>query len=400
LLDNNILNGSQYGFVDGKSIIEQMMVCMHNWNSALMERSELHCIYFDISKAFDTVSHLKLIYKLRCLGFCPVLVNWLTAYLFGRSFVVRVNNCLSNKHAVLPGVPQGSTLGPLLFVIYVNDLFSVVKNSTMLMFADDCKLLNIIHNDNDKLLLQTDIDAVCLWYALWQFKPNIDKTVFLALFKRALSNYTAGNALISACNNVTDLGLLYDCNINFRCHIANITRRAHFLVHNMFLMFKNHDRKFYVHLYVTFVRPILEFCTPVWSPQLVQDIECIENVQRSFTRRICRDMSYSERLSCLHLKSLEERRVVFDLMYFFNMRSNANNTLFNDYFAPFNSPRYVNCYRVLYTNMSLVKRLWFHRVITYWNFLPTNVKLAPSYSAFCNHLSECNFNVFLRAARA
>jgi hypothetical protein len=398
LVSNKILNQHQFGFMKEKGVVDQMLECMHFWQLALENKAELHCVYFDIAKAFDTVSHRKLIFKLRCMGINSTLTDWLTSYLSDRCFVVKVNGVHSSKFKVLSGVPQGSTLGPLLFICYINDLFSVVSFSSMFMFADDCKLMKLMSTMDDQNLLQLDINCVYQWYITWQFKPNIDKTMFLNLFGKMLASYVVNNTNILLNKSVTDLGISYDSNLSFRGHIMMISRRAYYVLHNMFCMFQHHNANFYVHLFVTYIRPLLENCTVIWSPHLIKDIDYIENIQRYFTRRICPpNLNYIQRLQVLNLKSLEVRRIMFDLKYFFKLRL-SNSTLFAAHFVSFSSSRYINHYRVSYTHSVTAKNLWFHRVVKFWNYLPDNVKCIQSYAQFCNHLNNCNFDVLLKGA--
>ena len=175
LFDCSILLPNQYGFVSGKGITDQYLECLNMWCLSMNSHSGLHCIYFDIAKAFDTVSHAKLLYKLTCIGISREIVDWIAAYLHNRTFCVRVNNCYSLSKTVLSGVPQGSTLGPLLFIMYINDLPMCVKSSKLLLFADDCKILKQIKCQNDVNLLQVDIDAAVKWYNDWQLNLNVDK---------------------------------------------------------------------------------------------------------------------------------------------------------------------------------------------------------------------------------
>ena len=173
---------NQFGFVEGKGITEQYLECLDLWCLSVNSHSGLHCVYFDIAKAFDTVSHSKLLYKLRCIGFSNEIIDWIETYLQDRTFRVRVNNCYSTPAYVSSGVPQGSTLGPLLFIIYINDLAQCVKSSSMLLFADDCKLIHQIRTHEDSVSLQLDIDAVVNWYSEWQLALNVDKSCVLCFF--------------------------------------------------------------------------------------------------------------------------------------------------------------------------------------------------------------------------
>ena len=139
-------------------------------------------IYFDFSKAFDTVSHQRLSLKIKANGIAGKILAWIDAFLSGREQVVRVNGELSNSKLVISGIPQGSVLGPLLFVLYINDLPEVV-NSNILLFADDTKIFHQVNSREDALSIQKDINALEQWSYKWLLKFNTEKCHVLTLGK-------------------------------------------------------------------------------------------------------------------------------------------------------------------------------------------------------------------------
>jgi hypothetical protein len=357
-----------------------------------------HVIFFDISKAFDTVSHAKLIYKLKMLGFSDYIVHWFESYLKNRYFVVRVNNVFSNEMSVFSCVPQGSTLGPLLFLIFMLDLPKVVKNCMLYLYADDCKLIKSIADIKECILLQSDINAVCSWYDKWQLAINVKKSTHFSYMCTTDFVYTANNDVIPFSDYVTDLGVTYDRNLDFSRHIDNIVRKAKYTLHRIFCLFSGHDNNFYLHMYITYVRPLLESSTPIWSPRFVYLINRLESVQRYFTRRVLADydLSYNDRLKILGLKSLEERRIYFDVKLLHKIYFHTEYDLLKAYFRPVRSARL--CYNFCnnYCSTEYIRHFWFNRVINYWNMLPNSVKCCASHDMFCTHLKDFDFSHCLR----
>ena len=137
-------------------------------------------IYLDFSKAFDSVSHRKLLFKLGCFGISGTLLDWFGDYLHDRKQRVVVEGVSSSVHDVISGVPQGSVIGPLLFLLCVNDLPNVAINSKVALFADDSKCFRVVHSPADNDPLQLDLDSMCLWSVYWSLKFNAEKSLFLS----------------------------------------------------------------------------------------------------------------------------------------------------------------------------------------------------------------------------
>ena len=162
--------------------LQQMLIFLdHIINNPLQS----DVIYFDISKAFDTVSHSILLNKLWSIGITGVLWAWFKCYLTNRYQRVAINNCFSNLLPVISGVPQGSILGPLLFLVYINDMPDYICHSLLLIFADDTKCLKQIHTVNDRNALQEDIDSLFSWSRDSDLNFNLKKCVHLS-FKHSI----------------------------------------------------------------------------------------------------------------------------------------------------------------------------------------------------------------------
>ena len=174
LINHELLTSCQHGFMKGRSCVTQLLAVLDEWTEAMEQGSDIDCIYLDFSKAFDSVPHQRLLMKLRKFGISEKNLSWTRAFLLGREQLVTVNGELSRVAAVLSGIPQGSVLGPLLFICFVNDMPNVV-HSHIQMFADDTKLYCEVNNMQNAHDLQKDLTALESWTATWQFNFNAEK---------------------------------------------------------------------------------------------------------------------------------------------------------------------------------------------------------------------------------
>ncbi len=168
LYTNNVLSCKQHGFQYKCSCITQLLECLKDWSLSFDNKIETDVIYLDFSKAFDTVAHQRLLYKLDHYGINGYIKVWISHFLSHRRQRVVLRNGVSNWKNVVSGVPQGSILGPLLFIIFINDLPASVS-STAELFADDTKLYREIHNLHDCDLLQSDLNALSAWSNIWYY---------------------------------------------------------------------------------------------------------------------------------------------------------------------------------------------------------------------------------------
>ena len=180
LISNNLLSGKQFGFMKGKSTILQLLKVLDDWTEAVDARLPVDVIYTDFQKAFDSVPHSGLLQKLTSVGIKGKLHAWIQSFLSNRKQRVKIKGCTSEWMEVLSGVPQGSVLGPLLFIIYINDIVDTLGCHCYL-YADDMKLYKIIQSNDDCISLQSDMDRVVEWSSDWKIKLNIAKCKVIRL---------------------------------------------------------------------------------------------------------------------------------------------------------------------------------------------------------------------------
>lgn len=232
LKTNNIISDAQFGFVPGRSCNLQLLDVMEAWTAALDAGIPVDVVYTDFSKAFDTVSHRMLLHKLETLGIKGKLLEWITNFLRGRKQCVRVKISMSEWKPVTSGVPQGSVLGPVLFLCYINDLPEKICDSNIRLFADDAKLSKEIQNQTDSSELQEDINRMCTWTQEWSLQTNATKCKVMHVGKKnndyEYSMTTAeGNMILKTAKKEKDLGVTVDENLTFSEHIGKIVKKAY-----------------------------------------------------------------------------------------------------------------------------------------------------------------------------
>ena len=317
-LANNLISEHQHGFVSRKSTQTHLLESGNFWTYWLGEKEAVDVLYLDISKAFDTVSHDKLLYKLYKLGFRGCTHKWIESFLIERSQNVKINNTLSSSCKVKSGVPQGSVLGPLLFLLFINDIVSCVNECSIKIFADDCKLYLCVRKMENYHILLRSICSFFTWTDDNQLEIALQKCFILHLgsFNPNLPYVLKiPYAPIPETKQIKDLGVLVSDDLKFSDHCLSVSKKA---FQRMLLIFRtclSRDRSFLLATYKTYVRPLLEYNSPVWSPFLHKDIIMVEKVQKRFTKRIpgLTNLDYEERLRALNLHSLEQRRIVADL---------------------------------------------------------------------------------------
>lgn len=322
----SLLSPFQHGFIKGRSSTTNLMEFTSHVFAAFRNKCQVDAIYTDFSKAFDTVLHNLLVYKLDALGFTPKLVHWITSYLTNRTQKVRFNNFDSSDILVSSGVPQGSHLGPLLFVLYLNDLPSVVKFSNMLMFADDVKLFMPIRSVVDYNFLQEDLNALTNWCILNGMSLNKGKCKKLSFCRSTALNFTysVDSHILENVFTFVDLGIILDSKLRFDLHINSCINKARSTLAFIKRWSKEFDDPYLTkRLFETLVRPGLEYASVVWWPYNNCYIDRIESIQKQFLLFALRSLGwnyndlppYESRLMLIHLPSLDKRRYMLSAMF-------------------------------------------------------------------------------------
>jgi hypothetical protein len=403
LLAKGLISKHQHAFIKKHSTITNLLECTHDWAIAMHGVKAVDAIYIDFSRAFDSVVHSKLLYKLSNYGISGCLLKWISAFLTDRSQCVVLEHCFSEWLPVVSGVPQGSVLGPILFILYIDDISAVFSNSTVTykLFADDCKLYSTINTDLDNLALQSALDRLQQWSCDWQLTINVSKCHTLHLGRKNNHNkYFLKGCLIDAPPVVTDLGVDIDLDLKYDGHINKIVGKAYSRVGMIFKGFASRSVQVLKKAFVAYVRPVLEYASNVWSPHVLKHSNAIERVQKHFTKRIASlsNLSYPERLAAIDLEPLEIRRLKADLVLYYKCLNNIVALPGNDYFQQSQhiSQTRTGGNRLIrpFCSTNRFENDFFNRCITCWNSLPPNVINATSINIFKRHLSNVDLSAF------
>ena len=287
---NDLLYPKQYGFLPKKSTNAQLLRYFNEISSCLLDGCQVDAVYLDFSKAFDSIVHSKLVFKLQKYGISDSLLEWISCFLTDRIQTVKVNNSFSEWSPVVSGVPQGSVLGPLLFLIYINDLSTSCPDLKLLfLFADDAKCFACIRSLNDCIILQSSLDSVSNWSNLWQLNLASDKCQTLSFTYHTASflfNYSVNSIPLVRVGDVLDLGVRFSQELSFSTHIKDMCNKGRRKASIILNCFKTKNRAILFRAFSTFVRPILDYCSNLWCPYKKSEIDLIESVQKRFTKRL------------------------------------------------------------------------------------------------------------------
>jgi hypothetical protein len=259
--------------------------------------------------------------KLKSFRITDNVYNWIENWLSDREQRVVLNGSFSDWKQVTSGVPQGSVLGPLLFIIFVDDMDQAVC-SKLLKFADDAKLFRCVSDPGSVDVLRDDLKSLCHWSEDWQMVFNVDKCKVMHFgAHNAKETYSINNNVLADVIEERDLGVIIQDNLKVSEQCSKVVKTANCILGMIRRSFENKSSDIILPLYKSLVRPHLEYCVQAWRPHLVKDIKLIEGVQHRATRMMT-DLygkTYEQRLKCLNLTTLETRRLRGDLIELFKL---------------------------------------------------------------------------------
>lgn len=323
----------QHGFSKKRSTVTNLMEFT---NFAFKNHRQVDVLYNDYEKAFDRVNHNILISKLNKLNLPSNLIYWLRSYLRNRRQHVKFNNRSSKEFLVNSGVPQGSHLGPTLFLLFINDIVQELGSDVFIsLFADDLKIAVAINSIQDTLKLQSAINKLKAWCTANDLHLNLSKCSVMSISNKQPSNiivndYHYGDHIFNRVTKQKDLGIMFDSKMNFNNHVTMIVARAKSILGfvKRFCYDINNVQTLKA-LYYALIQSILEYCCVVWLPYHSVWIDSIESVQKQFTMFALREYQspennfhispYESRLERLEMSKLERRRINTSLLFFYNL---------------------------------------------------------------------------------
>nr|VZI39815.1 unnamed protein product [Spirometra erinaceieuropaei] len=389
----HLISDLQHGFRQNRSCLSSLLLSTEQWTRALDEDGRVDVMYTDFKKAFDSVPHKRLIYKLSEMGIRGTLLTWITDFLTGRSQTVCIEASRSTPTPVLGGVPQGSVLGPLLFLVYINDCVDDLGCSAI-MFADDVKLWRSIRSAADRYALQDSLNRLNSWSARWLLNFNVDKCVVLRLRTRRTSKeddsfqYVLGGQPLSNVVEQKDLGFLMTSSLKPSSQCQRAAKSAIRVLFALRRGFVQIDKELFGKTYGAFVRSHLEYAVQAWRPWLKKDYQRLERVQTMATKMVknLHHLPYETRLTELNLFPLNYRQLRGDLIQTYRIvRSRECALDFDEFFEMARTERLRGHLFKLQrkrAHSDVRQNAFSHRVIGAWNGRPDAVVLSESAKSF------------------
>ena len=384
----NVLNNSQHGFRKKRSCETQLINTIKSFSECLNSRGQIDAILLDFSKAFDKVDHEGLIIKLENVGIRGKLLNWIRSFLIGREQRVLVDGRGSDWRPVLSGVPQGTVLGPLFFLVYINDITNNLSPGTSVrLFADDSLLFRTINNINDTKTLQKDLDLLQTWEKKWKMEFHPDKCQLLRITNKTKnyisSDYFIHDKKLELTDSAKYLGVEIDNKLNWKQQCTNVCKKSNkvlaFLrrnIHSCPVNIKNHCFK-------SLVRPALDFGSVVWDPHHQVDKENLEKVHKRAARFVSGNYVFEKGNTQINMKKLgweplEERRARTKVTTLFKAKMGLIDIPLEDLNLNNRINRKGNClnYTMPVSNVDCHLHSFYPSTIRLWNLLP-------------KHLQEC-----------
>ena len=348
-------------------------------------------VYLDFTKAFDKVAHCDLIQKLHARHIPNALVTWIASFLSNRSQSVVIDGIRSACRSVTSGVPQGSVLGPLLFVLYSDDIDKVITPQVKIRkYADDIKLYCSYANSEENVAhaaMQLSLENILRWSDDNGLPINLKKSCRMHFGSKNVSlPYQIGYTTLVERTCERDLGVYIDNRMKFDDHIRHVVMKARSVAGRILRCFSSRNPFVILPLFDTLVRPILEYATPAWNPSLAKHIKAIESVQRNVTKRLCglQKFSYGDRIRALEVSSLRARRDYIDLVEMFKIIHSYS--VCGHVAVPTRSAYATrgHAYRLEQCKCSLnsYRFSFFVRVVKAWNCLPRKVVDSKSLNQF------------------
>ena len=405
LTRNKLISPSQHGFVHKKSCVTNLLECQQVVSGLLHDNKSVDLLYTDFEKAFDKVSHKKLIIKLYAYGIRGKLLEWIRSFLRGRRQRVVMGEIVSEWRDIMSGVPQGSVLGPLLFVIYINDLPDGLEN-VFKMYADDSKVIAGVGEEDQESKLQGDIDKIKDWCDKWSMCLNSSKCKIMHFGKKnPKRQYYIDSGVERVVLGVTevekDLGVEISNNGQTNQQAQKAINQASQKLGRLRKTFKFFNIRLFNILYPTFIRPLLEFATPVWNRLSKKFSDKLEGIQARATKMVIeiRHLGYEGRLRMLGLTTLEKRRKRMDLTQVYKI-VNKIDVVDMDMGTGQNSRhgggelRLRHGHQILRDRTAAISnplrnRSLPNRTANTWNLLPSEVVMADNVNIFKKRLDEC-----------
>jgi hypothetical protein len=387
---HNILTDAQHGFRKKRSCETQLVLVIQDLARALEDGDQIDAVLLDFSKAFDKVPHQRLAQKLHHYGLRGNTLHWIVSFLSSRSQQVLVEGHMSSTAPVTSGVPQGSVLGPLLFLLYINDMPGKVA-STSKLFADDSLLYRRIKSQQDAEILQEDLRRLEKWEADWQMQFNPSKCEVIRITrKRApiISEYKIHGEVLTAKPCGKYLGTTIHEKLLWNDHVDSMTKKANNSLSFLRRNISSCPSDIKAQCYKSLVRPIMEYASPAWAPYTSTNINKLEAVQRRAARFVTGDYrrtsSTSQMIATLGWPTLQQRREETKLVLVYRITHGLVDIPAQPYFQPANltTRGRASGYYLPFCRTDVLRHSFFPSAIRLWNKLPEEVAASQTLDSF------------------
>ena len=319
---SNKLNPNQHGFRNRRSCLSHLLAHHDHVLSSLEEGHNVDSIYLDFSKAFDKVDIGILCHKMKLMGITGTLGKWIHDFLTNRKQYIIVNGAISSPSDVKSGVPQGTVLGPILFLILINDIDKTVSSKVSL-FADDTRVMGPVSQEEDVENLQKDLDKIYKWQSENNMLFNGKKFEMLRYGKnnelKMNTNYFSPDYqdLIEVKDSLRDLGIIMSDDASFTNHIQKVCTTVKQKCGWVLRTFQNRETHFMKCMWKTLIQGHIDYCSQLYMPNQASEMLLLENLQKSFTKKIpeVRNMDYWQRLKQLKMYSQNRRLERYRIIY-------------------------------------------------------------------------------------
>ena len=330
LAEHELLRMSQHGFTRRRSTLTNLLEYLEELNRLVDQGIAMDVVYLDFSKAFDKVPIRRLLSKCEGLGISGKVLGWIEEWLTNRQQRVVINGKSSEWGDIKSGVVQGSVLGPCLFLVFINDIDKGVEDleGFLSKFADDSKWARKVMGEEDQEKFQEGLDKLMGWAEEWQMDFNKGKCHIMHLGKKNKKfEYTMGGDKLDSSEWEKDLGVLVHNSLRPSLQCARAAKKANGVLGQLTRGVGYRDKKTFIGLYKSYVRPILEYCSPAWSPWTEGDRMVVEAVQKRAVKAVTnlKGKNYEDRLKELGMDTLLERRKRGDLIQAYKVFSGKNN---------------------------------------------------------------------------
>ena len=395
-----VLNNSQHGFRQKRSCETQLINTINEFSNCLNNKGQIDAILLDFSKAFDKVDHKGLLLKLKNLGIRGPLSHWISSFLIGREQTVLVDGKCSDPTPVLSGVPQGTVLGPLFFLVYINDISSDLSKGTFIrLFADDSLLFREIKSQQDCKILQEDLNKLQKWEEKWKMEFHPDKCQLIQISNKTKtlisSDYYIHNQKLEVTDSAKYLGVIIDNKLNWKNQCISVCKKANkmlaFLkrnINNCPLHIKNHCFK-------ALVRPTLEYGSVIWDPYYMQEKDRLEKINKRAARfvtgnYVLQSGNNKENMQNLGWEPLEERRARIKVQTIFKARQNLIDIPMDHLTINTRKKRNFNglTYTLPMSNVDSHLYSFYPSSIRLWNRLPADAQECEDVDTFTTKLKK------------